>query len=66
MQPWPAPPAAELSACAGRGLPFTLFCSRFGDGRACAAWRQACAIAATAPLPSGWMSVMRKASADEP
>ena len=43
MQPWPAPPAAELSACAGRGLPFTLFCSRFGDGRACAAWRQACA-----------------------
>jgi len=44
MQPWPAPSAAELAAFAGRGLPFTVFCSRFGDGQACATWRQACAV----------------------
>lgn len=46
MQPWPTPPAPELAARAAQGLPYTLFCSRFGDGRAFAAWRQALAAGA--------------------
>lgn len=40
---WLATEAAALAARQAGGLPFTLFCSRFGDGQGLAAWRQALA-----------------------